>query len=188
MLEAFTPHRPGMPEEMTMLLERYPRDSWDAHPGFKEKTRQWLGAHQMFRALAEKLRLDAETYLDRQLDGADYGERLSRVGGTLIGNLQGHHAWEDRSYFPELSAADARFDAGLDILEKDHAELDGVLERFFRDGNRAVKLIQLDETQARDDVGAVHGLAEVIEGFLDRHLTDEENLAVPIILHHRLRR
>lgn len=35
--------------------------------------------------------------------------------------------------------------------------------------------------------GSVHLQAEVIEAFLKRHLSDEEDLAVPIILHHRLR-
>ena len=33
----------------------------------------------------------------------------------------------------------------------------------------------------------LHGVAESIEAFLKRHLTDEEELAVPIILHHRSR-
>ena len=37
-----------MPEAMRVLLQDYPRDSWQAHPGFHEKTRHWLGAHQMF--------------------------------------------------------------------------------------------------------------------------------------------
>jgi len=62
-----------------------------------------------------------------------------------------------------------------------------VLDSFSETGNRAIKLIQLDEHQARDEAGRLHGLAETIEAFLDRHLADEEDLAVPIILHHRLR-
>jgi hypothetical protein len=113
--------------------------------------------------------------------------RLSHVGGSLVGNLHGHHGWEDHSYFPELSAADPRFDAGLEVLEQDHADLDQVLAEFTRTANRAIMLIQLDEAQARDEIGQLHGLAESIEAFLARHLTDEEELAVPIILHHRLR-
>lgn len=109
------------------------------------------------------------------------------MGGALVGNLHGHHGWEDRSYFPELRAADPRFESGLDVLERDHADLDIVLEGFTRSANRAIKLIQLDETQARDEIGQLHGTARTIEAFLVRHLTDEEELAVPIILHHRLR-
>jgi hypothetical protein len=177
----------GLPDEMRLLLDAYPRDSWGAHPGFREKTRQWLGAHRMFRYMAERIRLDAEGYLDTALVPEDYAVRLSHVGGALVGNLHGHHGWEDHSYFPELSAADPRFDAGLEVLEQDHADLDQVLDRFTRTANRAIKLIQLDETQARDEIGQLHGAAQTIEAFLARHLTDEEELAVPIILHHRLR-
>ena len=102
-------------------------------------------------------------------------------------NLHGHHGWEDRSFFPELAAADPRFEHGLEMLEGDHEALDDVLDRFTRTGNRAVKLIQLDEAQARDEVGALHKITTEIEGFLARHLSDEEDLVVPIILHHKLR-
>lgn len=176
-----------MPEEMQFLLNRYPRDSWDAHPGFKEKTRHWLGAHQMFRRVAERIRLDTESLLDRNVAINDYAARLSYYGGNLVGNLHGHHGWEDHSYFPELSAADPRFDAGLAVLEQDHADLDKVLDDFTRRAIRVIKLSAMDEAQAREDVGQLHKSSVVIEAFLKRHLSDEEELAVPIILHHRLR-
>ncbi|QFT34648.1 hemerythrin domain-containing protein [Roseibium porphyridii] len=176
-----------MPAEMRLLLDDYPRDSWEAHPGFKDKTRHWLGAHQMFRQLGELVRTETELYLAKGRASDDYAGRLSYYGNALVANLHGHHTWEDRNYFPELSAADPRFDAGLEILEKDHQELDRVLDEFTETANRAIKLTRLDEPQAREEAGLLHGLAETIEAFLDRHLADEEELAVPIILHHRLR-
>ena len=105
----------------------------------------------------------------------------------MVGNLHGHHGWEDHSYFPELSAADPRFDTGLEILEKDHEVLDAVLDVFTRTANRTIKLIQLDEKQAREEAGKLLEVARAIKALLARHLSDEEELAVPIILHHRLR-
>lgn len=176
-----------MPEDMRLLSRDYPRDGWQAHPGFRDKTRHWLGAHQMFRRLGNLVRSETERYLDRNRDPEDYAARLSYYGDALVRNLHGHHGWEDHSFFPELTAADPRFDAGLKILEQDHQALDIVLDRFTRVANRTIKLIQLDEVAARDEAGAVHAEAEVIEAFLARHLSDEEDLAVPIILHHRLR-
>lgn len=187
MLDSFSIRSDEMPGEMRFLLDTYPRDSWEAHPGFREKTRHWLGAHQMFRRLAQRVRTDTESYLDRNIAADSYAGQLSYCGGALVGNLHGHHGWEDHSYFPELSAADPRFDAGLNLLETDHADLDVVLDAFTRSANRAIKLIQLDEAQARDEVGQLHGTAQTIEAFLRRHLSDEEELTVPIILHHRLR-
>lgn len=187
MLDTYTIRQDDMPKEMRFLLEKYPRDSWDAHPGFKEKTRHWLGAHQMFRRLAERIQLDTEDVLNNDMGLDDYAGRLSYYGGNLVGSLHGHHGWEDRSYFPELSAADPRFDAGLELLEQDHADLDKVLDNFTRIANRVIKLSALDESQAYDEAGQLHATSKTIKAFLERHLSDEEELAVPIILHHRLR-
>ncbi|WP_306258935.1 hemerythrin domain-containing protein [Pararhizobium sp. IMCC21322] len=187
MLNQFELRTDDMPSEMRTLLADYPRDDWEGHPGFKERTRQWMGAHQMFRRLGGIIGKETELYLDKSQAPDAYAERLSYYGDALIRNLHGHHHWEDDNYFPELSAADSRFDAGLEILEKDHQALDIVLDSFTRTANRTIKLIQLDEVSAREEAGTLLKTAETIEAFLQRHLSDEEELAVPIILHHRLR-
>ena len=176
-----------MPPEMGELLTLYPRDGWEAHPGFRDRTRHWLGAHQMFRRLANIVRTDCERFLDGARAPEDFAPRLHHFGGALVGNLKGHHGWEDYEFFPELSAADPRFDRGLEILEKDHEALDEVLERFTDVALAAIRQTQGDAEGVRASVGRLHGTAEVIEAFLNRHLGDEEDLAVPIILHHRLR-
>ena len=177
----------AMPDEMRVLLNRYPRDAWNAHPGFKDKTWQWLNAHKGFRRLIDLLGDDARTLLSKDMDPSVYAKRLSRYGSMLVGNLHGHHGWEDYEYFPELSAADPRFDRGLEILEKDHAALDVVLSAFTEMGNRALKMELLEESKLYEEVGKLHPTIETIDAFLDRHLGDEEELAVPIILEHRLR-
>lgn len=176
-----------MPDAMRVLLHDYPRNAWEGNPHFKQATQNWLGAHQMFRRLADLVRSETERYLDRNRDADDFAARLSYYGDLLVRNLHGHHSWEDHSYFPELMAADPRFEVGLEILEKDHEALDVVLDRFTSVANRTIKLIQLDPKSAYDEAGKLHGEATTIEAFLARHLSDEEELAVPIILHHRLR-
>ncbi len=187
MFDTFDMRTENMPSDLRILLDEYPRNSWEAHPGFKEKTRHWLGAHQMFRQLGQITREETERFLDKSRSADEFAARLSYYGDALVRNLHGHHGWEDFSYFPELSAADPRFDTGLEILEKDHKALDAVLNSFTKTANRVIKLVQLDEKQARDEAGKLHDVAQVIETFLKRHLSDEEELAVPIILHHRLR-
>ncbi len=187
MTQEFEIRKEDMPQEMQLLLRTYPRDDWEAHPGFMEKTRNWLGAHQMFRRLSKQVRSETETYLDKARDPHEFADRMRHYGGMLVGNLHGHHGWEDSSYFPELSAADPRFDAGLEILEKDHEALDVVLESFTSTANRMLRLIHNGEKSARDEAGKLHSTTKTIETFLQRHLSDEEELAVPIILHHRLR-
>lgn len=61
---------------MRFLLDQYPRDAWDAHPGFKEKTRLWFGAHQMFRRVSERVKLDAEALINKDMTLGDYAGRL----------------------------------------------------------------------------------------------------------------
>ena len=183
----FEIRKTDMPAEMQILLNEYPRDSWDEHPGFKDKTKQWIGAHQMFRDLGEAIRVETEHFIDKTRSSENFADSLSRFGNGLVRTLHGHHTWEDRNYFPELSMADSRFDAGLEILEKDHETMDAILINFTETANRVIKLVDLDLEQARDEAGRLHDVTEAIEGLLQRHLSDEEELAVPIILHHRLR-
>jgi len=133
------------------------------------------------------VRKDAELYLDGEMDPPEYAARLSYRGNALVGNLHGHHGWEDHSYFPELSAADPRFDAGLEILENDHQMLDQVLHDFTDAAIGTLRRIELNKLDARNDAEQVYAEAQVIENLLSRHLVDEEELAVPIIIHHKLR-
>ncbi len=179
--------REGLPDDMRILLRDYPREAWPDHPHFARSIQNWMGAHKMFRQLGDVTRKDTENYLDDDLSSGAFCRRLSYYGDHLVRNLHGHHTWEDRKFFPELSRADGRFDDGLEVLEGDHLLLDETLERFTRSANRAIKLFQLDEAQAYEEVGTLQHHATDIGSFLARHLADEEDLVVPIILHHKLR-
>lgn len=72
-------------------------------------------------------------------------------------------------------------------LEKDHADLDPVLDGFIQTVNRVIRPVQLDAPRARYEAGRLNAVGEKTEAFLARHPSDEEDLAVPFILHHRLR-
>lgn len=176
-----------LPQELHFLHNQYPRASWEGHENFKEKTRNWMGAHQMFRQLAELNRENFEKFLDKSLSEQEFTARLSYYGGAMVNNLHGHHSWEDRNFFPELSRADNRFDRGLEILEADHEDLDMSLDHFVETANRAIKLMSLDENQAYEEAAKALEWNIRIENLLKRHLADEEDLIVPIIIHHKLR-
>lgn len=176
-----------LPEDMRILLRDYPRDAWPDHPNFAASIRNWMGAHTMFRRLTDIVKDNTERYLDKACAPEEYAERLSHYGNQLVRNLHGHHGWEDHQFFPELSAADARFDTGLDTLESDHLALDQVLDTFTTQANRVIQLVQMDEAQAYEETGALCDTAAQIDAFLKRHLSDEEDLVVPILLHHKLR-
>jgi len=172
---------------MQVLLADYPRASWPGHPHFATSVQNWMGAHSMFRRLGEITRVETENYLSRDRSAEEFSARLSYYGNILTRNLHGHHTWEDRQFFPELRGADPRFSSGLETLEKDHETLDGTLDEFTRQANRVIKLVDLDEAQARDEAGPMQETIARIEQILNRHLADEEDLVVPILLHHKMR-
>jgi len=179
--------RTDLGEDMHVLLRDYPRDTWPGHPNFASSIQNWMGAHSMFRQLGEITRVETENYLSKTRAPEEFCARLAHYGNMLTGNLHGHHTWEDRSFFPELRQADDRFSNGLETLEKDHETLDGTLDEFTRQANRVIKLVDLDEAQARDEAGPMQETIARIEQILNRHLADEEDLVVPILLHHKMR-
>lgn len=180
-----------LPPEYQTLLRDYPRDAWPDHPHFARSIQNWLGAHRMFEQLSALIEGKTELYLTRQIDPQAYARDLAYYGDLLLRNLHGHHTWEDRSYFPELKSAlkdgQHRLESGLDMLERDHDALDETLHQFQRAANRTVQLAQLDAAQMPTEAAAVDENAKALSALLERHLSDEEEIVVPILLHHKMR-
>jgi hemerythrin-like domain-containing protein len=168
--------RDGLPDALRGLLEAFPRDAWDAHPHFAGLVAFWMDRHQMFRKLCTLLRADAEAVVDGQLALPQMQARLSRYGGILVQQLHGHHHIEDAHYFPLLSGREPALGRGFELLDADHHALDGLLARFTEGANGVLR--------GTSEPGRFHdGLAE-FDRLLLRHLADEEDLVVPVILKH----
>ena len=179
--------RDGLPQEFQTLLADYPREAWQDHPNFAESIQHWLGAHLYFKRIGAILTKETQLFLNKDRSVDEFGGRLGHYGNQLMQNLHSHHHWEDHDYFPELRAADPRFDRGLDMLETDHTEMDKILDDFTQTGNRTLKLSQLDPPKAYEEAGKLLETTQAIQTFLARHLADEEDLIVPILLHHKMR-
>jgi hemerythrin-like domain-containing protein len=174
--------RTGLPDALRALLEAYPRNSWEGHANFGGLVQFWLERHMMFRRLQELLRSDAEALMDGNADPQNYAGRLSRYGSMFVGELQGHHAIEDHHYFPVLSGRENRLKRGFEILDRDHHALDRHLNEFVERANGVLQT--LDTSGFRDSLGSFHADVSRFGAFLDRHLVDEEELVVPVILKH----
>ena len=177
-------HRAGLPDALRVLLRDYPRDIWESHRNFDTLTRFWLDRHLMFRDVVARIRSETEAFLDRRSDPRAYGARSARLTGLLLSELHGHHQIEDLQYFPVLSGLDRRLAAGFDLLDGDHHALDAHLHALAGDTNATLQALQSDGQAARAAAGTLHARLERFAGFLDRHLIDEEELVIPVILHH----
>src|SRR5262245_66373214 len=47
--------RRGWPEDLRVLLARYPREQWDSNANLGDMARFWLSRHAMFRELSEAI-------------------------------------------------------------------------------------------------------------------------------------
>ena len=172
--------RTGLPEALRVLLEQRPREGWSEDPGFDGLISFWLERHLMFRRLLDAMRTDAEAALDARMDPRAFAQRLSRYGGMFVNELHGHHHIEDAHYFPLLKTRDARVALGFDILDRDHHAMDGILQGFVEVANGTLKTLD----RGTDAIGPLHAELGRLERLLNRHLTDEEELVVPVLLLH----
>lgn len=173
--------RDGLPDALRVLLAEYPRDIWQSHRNFDGLTRFWLERHLMFRQALDRLRSEAEATLDGRMDPDRYRQNTARLAGFFLNQLHGHHMIEDHHYFPQLSALEAPLARGFEILDADHHMLDGHIQGLADQTNAMLRAETAGFTTA---TGTLHGALAGFEGFLDRHLVDEEELVVPVILKH----
>ncbi len=175
--------RDRLPDALCVLLAEYPRDGWDADPGFDGLIRFWLDRHLMFRRLMTELRDGTEALLDRKMDDQRYVALTSRYGGMFVNGLHEHHTIEDTYYFPKLVQQDARIEKGFAILDQDHHDLDGFLSSFVSRANEVIG-VAADRDRLQTSAGRFRDELAQLEGLLNRHLVDEEELIVPVILRY----
>lgn len=175
--------RERLPDALRVLLARHPREGWQTDVPLGGLTDFWLKRHLMFRQLLEELKERTELLTDRRIAPEEYGPQLSRYGGFFVSQLHEHHHVEDAHYFPLLVKTEQRLAHGFDLLDRDHVALDGHLKGFVTDANAVLQSLSEPGADAGEAQRFLDGLKR-LERFLDRHLTDEEDLVVPILLEH----
>lgn len=173
--------RDGLPDALKVLLEAYPRQGWTQDPGFDDLIKFWLDRHLMFRRIVAELSSANAEMLDKSVDPQRFAAKVSRYGGHLVNGLHEHHTIEDTYYFPKLVGHDPRIARGFDILDADHHALDGAIASFVETANGVLQTVQ-SGAAATDQTANFAGSLGQLEKLLDRHLTDEEDLIVPLLL------
>lgn len=171
--------RSGLPEPLRKLLEEYPRDLWEQHSNFEGLIRFWLERHAMFRKLVATLQQDIADLEQKKLEADSYKNRMARFGNLFVGELHTHHMIEDQQYFPALQKIDGSLDRGFHILDKDHHRIDDYLEAFTTGAN---KVLKASGKSTVSEALRFQADMEKLERALERHLVDEEELVVPVVL------
>ncbi|PNK60945.1 hemerythrin domain-containing protein [Psychrobacter sp. FDAARGOS_221] len=158
------------------LYEKLPASEWYSSD-YAYKTSGWLNVHTNIRKRQRILRQLSEEYLMGALNWENYRSQILERIGIHVLKLHQHHSVEDRGFFPDFVSSYPQLKRGFEILEKDHVKLDALLD----------DLLLLNDELAKADIED-KALAErlyqnLVTGtdFLSQHLTDEEDLVVPIL-------
>ena len=174
--------RSGWPDDLRVLLARFPREQWQGHANLGEMARFWLSRHAMFRELAGMISGIEVGFREGKLSAAEFPRQLVPRLQFLLSQLNVHHQIEDLHYFPIFRAADTRLARGFDVLEGDHHAIHADMDRTVETTNALLQALAGNAaalTRCGDNYAAASGA--LLKGLI-RHLDDEEDLIVPLIL------
>ena len=173
--------RSGWPEDLRVLIARFPREQWDGHANLGAMARFWLSRHAMFRELSGNIEQVTADFQTGALAAADFPRQLVPRLQFLLQQLGVHHQIEDLHYFPIFRAAEERLARGFDVLENDHHAIHADMAATADATNALLRaLAEKADVRAPGEFYAKASGA-LLKGLI-RHLDDEEDLIVPLIL------
>lgn len=174
--------RTGLPEDLRFLVARYPRENWQGHENIGGMANMWLQRHDMFRELGGLLTQVIGEYREGVRDARDFAGFFAPRLQFFLGQLDGHHNVEDQHYFPVFAEAEKRLKRGFDILDGDHHAIHEALERNAESANGFLRALQETEDRQRFAADVYADENTRLVAMLTRHLADEEDLIIPLIL------
>lgn len=174
--------RSGWPDDLRVLIARYPREQWDAHANLGEMARFWLSRHAMFRELSVAIEQITAQFRAQALQPAEFARQFVPRLQFMLDQLNVHHQIEDLHYFPIFRVADKRLMRGFDVLEGDHHHIHADMALTAENANALLQAMRADvDTLRRCGDAYADSSGALIKGLI-RHLDDEEDLIVPLIL------
>jgi len=174
--------RAGWPEPLRFLAERYPREVWPGHANLGAMAQFWLDRHGMFRELGAALQAGTAELREGSIAADRFQGWFTRRLSFFLQQLQGHHWIEDAHYFPALAAAEPRLARGFEVLGNDHGAIEEMIHASVGAANALLEALAGDEDGARRAAAAYGETGDALLAGLLRHLGDEEDLIVPLIL------
>ena len=175
--------RAGLPAEFHVLLNEHPRDSWAA--ARSPMADFWVQKHAYLKRQSSALLSANDEYRNDRMTVEQFGTAVAPYLQRFLAELHGHHQIEDYQYFPAFRRAEPRLVAGFDVLEKDHEFIHAGIMEIVEAVNGFIATLR-EETVSAD--AAKHAAdryiaaSEVMHRRLERHLSDEEDLIIPVML------
>jgi len=174
--------RAGWPDELRVLIERYPREAWTGHGNLGAVAQFWLDRHAEFRALGKMLQEATGDFREAKMTPDAFRRFFAPRLQFFLQRLEGHHQIEDYQYFPIFRQAEPRLVKGFDVLEGDHEAIHADIMRVVDAANGLLRALEGDLDERRAAMDAYADTSGRLLKSLVRHLDDEEDLIVPVIL------
>lgn len=174
--------RAGWPQELKLFLDQYPREVWPDHVNLAGMAAFWLEIHNGFRRAGEALRGSTGEFREGLVTPERFRSRYAPRLRTFLGHLEAHHTIEDHQMFPLFNAAEPRLMTGFEVLEKDHHVIHAAMERMAETANVFMQTDAGDKDKMRYAADAYADVGDRLMKMLTRHLGDEEDLVIPLIL------
>lgn len=174
--------RAGWPDDLRFLLDRYPRERWLRHANLGGMCRFWLRRHAMFRDLGVGLKDATGRFRAGDVPAHAFQSWFAPRLQFFLSQLHAHHQIEDFHYFPLFRAAEERLQAGFETLEKDHDTIHRSIVQSAETANEFFQSMNGGDDATRRSADRYADVNEALLKQLLRHLDDEEDLIVPLIL------
>jgi hemerythrin-like domain-containing protein len=180
--------RQSLPAEWLLLLERHPRAGWPGHARLGMTAQFWLERHDAFRRLAAALQQMTERFRGGGHSDAegvqDFTTAFAPRLQLLLGELNGHHQVEDLHYFPLFRRAEQRLVPGFELLDRDHKTLHLSLVETAEAANALLQALARSPADAEGPADSYATASTRLLARMARHLDDEEDLVIPLLLEH----
>lgn len=175
-------NRTGLPEDLRVLYTRYPREDWNTVHTLGDMGAFWLSRHDMFREFGRLLGHGIDDLREGRVTTDHFARWFAPRLNHFLGDLEGHHQIEDHQYFPLFAAADKRLAHGFELLEEDYHLIHGLLERNAEAANVFYRDLMEGSERMPYSRDAYAMEADLLVRGLMRHLEDEEDLLIPLLL------
>lgn len=172
--------RTALPPPFVWLRDAFPRSRW-AEASVPASATHWLQMHAGFRQASQHMEQVTGAYRAGTIDLRGFHDRLLPTLSGFLQHLDGHHNIETTHYFPQFRAIEPRIVPGIDLLDRDHDAVHGLLQSLADRGNALHRAVRAGDVDAADQ--AAH-MAEALDAAgppLLRHLDDEEDIVIPLM-------
>ena len=166
------------------MLREHPRETWRGTRS--AMARFWIDKHNYIRRQSEALQNANRDYRAGKSEALQFGSWLAPRLQGFLAELHGHHQIEDFHYFPAFRSAEPRLAPGFDVLNADHELVHESIVGIIESINAFIGTIQ-EENAANVDAqrrAADHYIeaSRLLHQRLMRHLEDEEDLIIPLMI------